>query len=53
MNWYGSGFITIINYASGIVSELNPSNSFLELAGPPILLLDGTDLLLLDTPGPP
>ena len=47
MNWYGSGFITIINYASTIGSELNPANSFLELAGPPILLLDGSEFELL------
>jgi hypothetical protein len=49
-NW-GGGFITIINYASTYEAEVNhPSNIFLELAGPPILLLDGTDFELLALP---
>lgn len=53
MNWDGSGFVAVINYASGIGGEVSPSNSFLELAGPPLLLLDGSAFLLLDPPGPP
>lgn len=45
MNWVGSGFITIINYAEG-ASVVSPDNAFLLMDNTDFMLMDGSDLLL-------
>lgn len=46
MNWWGSGFITIINYATNSSSVI-ASEDFLLLDETPMLLLDNSNFLLL------
>ena len=46
MNWWGSGLITIINYATGTATPAI-ENNFLLLDNSDFLLLDGSNLLLL------
>lgn len=47
MNWWGSGFQTIINYSAGSGDIINQFD-FLLMDGTPILLMDNTNLLLMN-----
>lgn len=48
MDWWGSGFVTIILYATMAGAGNSPANdAFLLLDGTNFLLLDLSDLLLL------